>query len=104
MQTILIVRKRKRAERECDGPPATWLGELIVCQCGHGIGRHVDRGCGGSISRRCECDYSPAEILERAIRNAREEHDLEAVSCFRTTGESERGEVGEHAQFDALQL
>jgi hypothetical protein len=78
-KALLIARKRECTELGYQAPPATWLGELVGCRCGHGIGRHSARGCRGYGGGRCRCSHHPTEILERAILEAREECELEAM-------------------------
>jgi hypothetical protein len=53
-------------------PPATWLGELVKCFCGHGIGKHSSSSCEGDIRGRCNCCLSPNAVLEAATRAERE--------------------------------
>jgi hypothetical protein len=49
-------------------PPASWLGELIGCGCGHGIGRHGLRGCNGRTHGECPCTKNPSDVLDAEIR------------------------------------
>jgi hypothetical protein len=84
-KTLLIVRKWDDKGRAYHAPPATWLGELVSCSCGHGIGQHVFQGCQGHHGGRCGCSDAPTEILERAIRDARDECMLEAASSGRAS-------------------
>ncbi len=74
---LLIARKWEDTEHAYHAPPIAWLGELVACACGHGIGRHAPGGCRGYYRRRCECSQNPAEVLEGAIRDARIECALE---------------------------
>jgi hypothetical protein len=53
-------------------PPATWLGELVKCFCGHGIGKHSAGTCEGDIRGRCNCCLSPIAVLDAATRAERE--------------------------------
>jgi hypothetical protein len=73
-QPSLIVRDaRWRTEFErSDHPPLGWLGELVACSCGHGIGRHATGACEGDFSRRCACRLSPRTVLEQATFAQRE--------------------------------
>lgn len=39
---------------------------IIVCKCGHGIGRHTPRGCTHDDGR-CACDFDRAAVIDWAI-------------------------------------
>jgi hypothetical protein len=65
-------------EHTYHAPPAAWLGELVGCSCGHGIGRHSVDGCSGRPSLSCRCRYNPTDVLARAIRDARQQCEVEA--------------------------
>jgi hypothetical protein len=78
-KALLIVRKCEPVERAYHAPPTAWLGELIACRCGHGIGRHSTQGCGAYLGHRCPCGSGPSEVLDHAIRDAREECAFEAA-------------------------
>jgi hypothetical protein len=53
-------------------PPGTWLGELLGCRCGHGIGRHSAAGCEGDIRGKCDCPYDPTIVLHEAVAAERD--------------------------------
>lgn len=52
-------------------PPSSWLGEMIKCSCGHGIGKHSGAKCEGDIRGRCDCRLSALAVLEAATSAAR---------------------------------
>jgi hypothetical protein len=64
---------RKPAHNGMHVPPSTWLGSLIACRCGHGIGSHSPWGCEGDFRGRCSCGCGPSQILGDAVSAAREE-------------------------------
>jgi hypothetical protein len=76
-KTVLVVRQSEDTECTYHVPPAAWLGELVGCGCGHGIGRHSSEGCRGPYGERCPCEKNPSEILEAAICEARQECEYE---------------------------
>ena len=49
---------------------STALEALIVCACGHAIGRHDAGGCGGTRPRHCGCERHPGAVLDWAIAHA----------------------------------
>jgi hypothetical protein len=78
-KALMIARRPAHdARTECAVPEA-WLGELVGCPCGHGIGRHTLRGCEGNYRGPCRCAGTPIDVLGAAIRAAREECALEAA-------------------------
>jgi hypothetical protein len=77
MKAWVIVRQSAREDDGQHIPPETWLGNLLGCACGHGIGRHSTHGCLGDVRGPCECTTNPNAILGVAIWNARRECELE---------------------------
>lgn len=54
------------ARRTLDGFSQSAFHNIIVCQCGHGIGNHERSGC-----TTCECCRSPYSVVEWAIEQDR---------------------------------
>jgi hypothetical protein len=54
-------------------PPDSWLGYLVECACGHGIGRHLMGTCAGDYRGNCVCPLDPSAVLEQAVLVARAE-------------------------------
>jgi hypothetical protein len=50
--------------------PRGVFGELIRCECGHGIGAHTREGCDVNGYAACGCRWSDDAALERAIDRA----------------------------------
>jgi hypothetical protein len=44
---------------------------LALCSCGHGIGRHDERGCPGAAATFCTCALTPSIALDAAIERVR---------------------------------
>jgi hypothetical protein len=68
-QPSLIIRKARWQNEfhRPDHPPLGWLGELVSCMCGHGIGRHATGICEGDLGRRCMCRLDPRTVLDQAM-------------------------------------
>jgi hypothetical protein len=73
----LIVRRPASADHSEHVAPSSWLGELVGCPCGHGIGRHTAQGCDGDYRGSCSCGGNASDVLGMAVRAAREECELE---------------------------
>jgi hypothetical protein len=80
-KALVITRGPERDGRKLHAAPDTWLGELVGCSCGHGIGRHTSQGCEGNYRGPCRCTGTPTDVLGLAIRNARDECALDAFSA-----------------------
>lgn len=50
---------------------AGMMQRLVLCACGHDLGAHAARGCGGDRDRSCTCRCNEDEALEAAIERAR---------------------------------
>ena len=46
---------------------------LIVCPCGHVIGKHDADGCSGGRLRPCDCRESREAVLDAATQRAADE-------------------------------
>ncbi len=54
--------------------PRGVFGELIRCECGHGIGAHTSSGCGVGVYAACECRLTDGAAMARAIERASKAH------------------------------
>lgn len=73
-RAVIVRNSATSTSREPFHPPASWLGEMVKCFCGHGIGKHSASGsrCKGDIRGRCFCCLSPSTVLQTAINAERE--------------------------------
>ena len=49
----------------------TWIGELVQCGCGHGIGKDWLEGCTGDFRGACACRMTRSNVIDVAISEAR---------------------------------
>jgi hypothetical protein len=65
----LIVRVASRNDA-MHVPPDSWLGGLLSCPCGHGIGRHRGGTCAGDYRGKCRCRLDATAVLDNSVRDA----------------------------------
>jgi hypothetical protein len=51
------------------------MDRLVVCECGHGVGEHTECGCESASGRACACAFSPADVVDAAVRDVRAYYD-----------------------------
>jgi hypothetical protein len=73
MQKVWVIVRQSPGDNYAQHvAPATWLGELVGCACGHGIGRHTSEGCEGDYRGCCPCRDKASDVLGLAVHLARE--------------------------------
>jgi len=71
-ERALIVRDSRGGKSTDPNSPMGWIGGLVRCGCGHGIGSHFAQGCTGTLWSMCMCARNRDRVLDAAIDDVKD--------------------------------